>query len=238
MTGTTSAIGTIGTIGTGTTTAGSQAGVTLDDWGDLALLLGLPVALVAVAAVTATLVVARQASSRPRTGGPRVRFAVFRYDFWLDLHGVGRRRRRELRRELHANLVDSAARVGEREALRALGSLRRLAAESASATEDVAEPHRRPRWGPAASAALAALGIVALVELLAAMWWVTAAHDSGVSSVTGSLLLFPSSTIEWHSAADGASVAVQPGWLMLAAAALTFVAVSRPWHLLTRRRAS
>lgn len=39
----------------------------------------------------------------------RVENAVFSYSFWLDLRGIAGRRRRDLRRELRANLQDAAA---------------------------------------------------------------------------------------------------------------------------------
>ena len=38
--------------------------------------------------------------------------AVQQYDFWLDLRAVPMRRRRELRRELRANLTEASADVG------------------------------------------------------------------------------------------------------------------------------
>ena len=50
------------------------------------------------------------------------------YDLWLDLAGVPGRRRRELGRELRANLGDAAALVGSRKAVRNLGSIREMAA--------------------------------------------------------------------------------------------------------------
>ena len=42
----------------------------------------------------------------------RMRWVKFRFDFWLDIYGVPRRRRRDLRSELVGNLADAAREVG------------------------------------------------------------------------------------------------------------------------------
>ena len=68
----------------------------------------------------------------------RVAWAVTSYDWWLDLRGARRRRRRELRHELRTNLRDAAERVGAREAVQALGSTRRMAAEALPAARKAA----------------------------------------------------------------------------------------------------
>jgi hypothetical protein len=161
----------------------------------------------------------------------RVELAVLRYDFWLDLQGVPRRRRRELRRELRQNLDDAAQRVGSRTAVRQLGSLRALAAEGAEAV------HRpgTPRWSRAGVAAALAFGVVAVLEMLAVLWWVSAADSSGAATVSGALPLFPGSAVEYSETATSTALEVQPGWLVLAAAGATFAVVSRPWLLLTGR---
>jgi hypothetical protein len=56
--------------------------------------------------------------------------AVVGYDFWLEARGVAGRRRRDLRRELRANLSEAALDVGAREAVRRVGSPRVLALEA------------------------------------------------------------------------------------------------------------
>jgi len=208
-------------------TQGTAVGFTLDSWGDLALLLVPALLLVAVPLLLLPLSRRHGSSLADQL---RIRLAVLRYDAWLDLRGAGRRRRRELRRELHANLVDSTARVGGREAVRRLGPLRRLAAESV----DAAPPGAGPRWARGGGIAVCAIAAVLLLELLAAMWWAGGAHDSGVPTVRGSLLLFPGSVVELSRAGGGTSLELRPGWLVPAAAAVTFVAVSRPWLLLTK----
>lgn len=59
----------------------------------------------------------------------RIETALMIYGFWMDLRGTPGPRRRELRRELRANLRDAAAEVGTGTALDRLGGTRRLAAE-------------------------------------------------------------------------------------------------------------
>lgn len=70
----------------------------------------------------------------------RIERAVQSYDWWLDLRGAPRRRRRELRTELRSNLRDATAHVGSRAAVSGLGSTRQMAAEV------VPEDPTRPRW--------------------------------------------------------------------------------------------
>ena len=206
-------------------------GLTLDGGGDAVLLLAVAVAVVLVAAAVVLAAVRR----RPRDGSPgdrlRLGLAVLRYDAWLDLRGgVGRRRRRELREELRANLADASARVGSREAVRRLGPLRVLAAETAGGTR----PGGLPAWSRGVLSAACAFAAVLLLELLATMWWVGAAHDSGAPVVRGSLMLFPGSALEYGRLADGVAVEFHPGWLVLAAAAAAFTVASRPWLLIRR----
>jgi len=217
---------------TGETTA--EVGLTIDGRGDVALLLAIALAVVLVA-VAVVLLAARRRQPREGSLGDRLRLdlAVLRYDAWLDLRGgVGRRRRRELREELRANLADASAQVGSREAVRRLGPLRTLAAESAGG----GRPVGRPAWTHGALVAGYAFCGVLIVELLAVMWWTGAAHDSGAPTVRGSLTLFPGSAVEYSRAPGGMSLEFQPGWLVLAAAVVAFAVASRPW-LLARRTA-
>ena len=208
---------------------GTQAGFAFDSWADIALLLGAGLAVAAVPLLFLAPALQRQRGSL----GDRLRIglAVLRYDAWLDLRGgVGGRRRRQLRRELRANLVDASAQVGSRDAVRRLGPIRELAAEAADATR----PTARPAWGRGAVIAGRVFALVLLLEVLAVMWWLGGARDAGVPTVSGSLTLFPGSAVEYSRLAGGAAVRFQPGWLVLAAAAVAFAVASRPW-LLARR---
>jgi hypothetical protein len=218
----------------------TQVGFALDSWADIALILGVGLALAAAPLLILAPSLQRQRQEQPGSLADRLRInlAVLRYDAWLDLRGgVGGRRRRQLRRELRANLVDAAAQVGSRDAIRRLGPLRQLAAEAAEATRTTADSRARPAWGHGAAVAAQAFAVILLLELLAVMWWTGAAHDSGAPTVRGSLRLFPGSAVEYSRLTGGASLEFQPGWLVLAAAAVTFAVASRPW-LLARRRTS
>ena len=216
----------------GAATAG--VGLTIDGPGDAALFLVLLLALglAPVALVAALLVSRRRGRGGSLADRLRIDLAVLRYDAWLDLRGGVGRRRRELREELRANLVDATSQVGSREAVRRLGPLRTLAAEAAGA----ARPAGGPAWGYGALVGVYAFTAVLVLELLAAMWWTDAAHDSGAPTVRGSLTLFPGSAVAYSRLGDGMSLEFRPGWLVLAAAAVAFAVGSRPW-LLARRGA-
>jgi len=210
----------------------TQVGFALDSWADIALLLGVGLAVAAVPLLILTPGLQRQRGSL--TDRLRINLAVLRYDAWLDLRGgVGSRTRRQLRRELRANLVDASAQVGSRDAVRRLGPIRELAAEAGDATR----PTARPTWGRGGVVAARVFALVLLLEALALMWWLGGARDAGVPTVRGSLALFPGSAVEYSRLAGGTAVEFQPGWLVLAAAAVTFAVASRPW-LLARRPAS
>jgi hypothetical protein len=213
-------------------TTTTEIDISLDSWGDLVLFWAVPLA-VALVAVAAVLLTVQRRKSRGESLADRLRLdlAVLRYDAWLDLRGgVGRRRRRELREELRANLVDASAQVGIREAVRRLGPLRTLAAETAGGTRSVG----RPAWTRGLLFAAYAFSAVVILEMLAVLWWTGGAHDSGAPTVRGSLRLFPGSAVEYSQDAGGFALEFQPGWLTLAAAALAFAVASRPW-LLARR---
>ena len=59
------------------------------------------------------------------------------YDFWLDYYGTPGRQRRELRRELRANLDESTAERGWEAARDGLGSVRVLARASADSVREL-----------------------------------------------------------------------------------------------------
>jgi hypothetical protein len=159
----------------------------------------------------------------------RIEGAVQSYEWWLDLRGATVRRRRELRRELRANLLEAAKHCGARAAVGNLGSTRLMAAEAVSVDR------MRPRWTVGFQTALAALLLSSFAELLAALAWLdgaTAAHPD--HRVTGSLTLFPGSSAQYTP--PGLNLTFGPGWLCPAIGLLVLVAVARPWRALTRRR--
>jgi len=162
----------------------------------------------------------------------RLETAVQRYDWWLALRGAPGRRRRELRRELRANLADAAAAAGSRTAVRALGSTRTMAAEA------LPEDRTGVRWSAGLSAGAAAVGVVLLVEFWTALGWLDgagAAVAGRAGRAEGSLSLFPGSRLEYVEDASGLSLSFQPGWLALLAGLLVLLAVARPWRALRGR---
>ncbi|MBN1093718.1 hypothetical protein JKP75_14850 [Blastococcus sp. TML/M2B] len=157
----------------------------------------------------------------------RIERAVQSYDWWLDLRGAPRRRRRELRTELRSNLRDATAHVGSRAAVSGLGSTRQMAAEV------VPEDPTRPRWTAGLQAGGAALAIAVLVALLAGLAWADGAMSADANSpARGSVALLPGSSMEYEPLGDGFSVSTGVGWLPLAVGVLVFVAVARPWRAL------
>lgn len=162
----------------------------------------------------------------------RVQRAVLTYDFWLDFHGVPRRRRRDLRRELRANLLDAATRSGTGEAIAALGGIRRMASE-------VGVPDARPpRLTAGAYAAYIAVVVALLVQFLSALSWTQGAKVAlPDDKVTGGLPLFPDASVFYDPGiAGGDSFGLTTGWSPFLLGLLVFVLVGRPWRLLSLRR--
>lgn len=156
----------------------------------------------------------------------RVWIATWWYGVWLEYHGVAIRRRRELKRELRANLVEASAARSAREGINDLGGVRVLA--TAVAQSGV----RRPRWQIAGVAAAATLGIVLNVEFIAALNYVNGVIDSGGGVNAGVVFPFPGSSVSHDPVGPGFAVEVGLGWLPPALALLVFVLVARPWRLL------
>lgn len=156
--------------------------------------------------------------------------ALLAYDFFLDLRGMSRRRRRDLRQELRANLHEAAADQSGRAAVRALGSLRVMAVEACSV-----DPHR-PRWSAGAQAGVAAMAGTWLLTLLAAFVWMDGARTASPHQpVSGHLPFLPGSALTYHSVASGFVMDIDFGWTFLFIGVLTFVLVARPWRLFTRQ---
>ncbi len=164
----------------------------------------------------------------------RISWAVARYDFWMDVRGVPGRTRKDLRRELSANLQDAAASHGARSAILALGSPRTMA-------HSVAEAHAHAvRWAFGAYTALATFVLLQLSWVFSVIGFLDGVEASGVRgrAVTGS----PSPWGGEATAAFGAGgesiqiSAVMP--LSIAVIALVvFVVTAQPWRPLTHRRA-
>ncbi|MFZ0157617.1 MAG: hypothetical protein WAL50_01190 [Kineosporiaceae bacterium] len=194
-----------------------------------------PVAmLLALVALTALAAFARLGRPWDLDGlSPRDRFriavAVNRYDTWLSLRSVSRRRRRDLREELRTNLWAAARRVGAREALAAVGSLRDLAREATPARTG-------PRWLTGVGVALVTVELVVIAQFLVMSAWLDAAQASKVAEVASGIGLFPGMQARYTSApgADGLSVAMSPGPSPLVLGALAFLIASRPWRLARR----
>ncbi|HEX8496537.1 MAG TPA: hypothetical protein VF661_05015 [Actinomycetales bacterium] len=161
----------------------------------------------------------------------RIERAVQSYGWWLDLRGANGRRRRELRAELRANLVEAADRSSAVDAVAALGSTRAMAADALPADPS------RARWLAGAQAGVAALALTLMVEMLMGLAWLDGAMASGsAGTVTGSLTLFPGSQLSYSSPGGGLVVSVSPGWLCLVAGLLVTLVVARPWRTLRAAR--
>jgi len=159
----------------------------------------------------------------------RIERAVLSFDWWLDLRGAPGRRRRQLRRELRSNLVAATADAGSRAAVRHLGEMRRLAAET------VAEDGTRARWTAGLQAGATAVVATLLVQLLAALaWWDGAMAARPDGAVTGSLTPFPGSTLRYVPQDGGFALSLAPGWTSLAVGLLVLVVVARPWRVRAR----
>ena len=163
----------------------------------------------------------------------RIVGATLSYDLWLDYAGVPGQRRRDLRRELRANLGAATALVGSRDAVRGLGSTRGMAA-AASCPDPT-----RPRWTVGFTVGISLLGLSLLAELLAALSWLDGAMAATPESpVTGAMTFFPGSSLTYSPSASGFSLAVDVGWVCPAVGIIAFVLASRPWRFLTLRGGS
>jgi hypothetical protein len=109
----------------------------------------------------------------------RIERAVWVVDTWIG--DLPRRRRREIREELRANMLASAEEVGAREAVRRLGPLQRLAVGYLDAEFGDVSP--RPNWVRGVTWALA-VEIVLLAAIFAGMNGYTSALDAARASGT------------------------------------------------------
>ena len=162
----------------------------------------------------------------------RIADAVTSYDFWLSLKGVGGRRRRALRAELRANLWEATQRVGGKRAVAAIGSTRRLAAESLDAPSG---PQRRPRWGFGLAAGLVAAEVFVMFQIALSTVVVDTAQAVGAARVDVPVTMVPGMRTAYESAADdGFTFSTSFGPAPLVVGLVVFLVVARPWQLLRR----
>ena len=197
---------------------------------DVLALLALPAIALTVTGV-ALFLVARPWELR---GGSwpdklKVAHAVINYDFWLDVFGVGGRRRRELRAELRGNLWEAARQVGGRQAIHGVGSVRRLARQTA------VESRREQGWSYGVMAGMVAFSIVLLLQLVAATVVADSAHAAAAGRLSVPVTLLPGTEVTYESLPHGGFVlAVSAGFMPLVVAVVVFAVASRPWLLLRR----
>jgi hypothetical protein len=165
----------------------------------------------------------------------RIENALLRYDFWLEMRGVGGRRRRELRRELRANLGEASADVGTTRALFGIGSPKELAH---AATD--ADPYR-PRWSQGAIWAAVVLGLVLFALMFTATAFTAGVEASGVTGETVRGTVFPWFGVDFAARVEpdrgGLAVGASGSFLhVLGLPLLTFVLVAKPWRVLRWRR--
>lgn len=155
---------------------------------------------------------------------------VRRYDFWLETKGVPRRRRREHRSEMRANLNDAAAAEGRiAPALDRLGSPRALAHEASEALG----ARQRPVWTQGLYAALALFVVGMWVAFLSASVWADAVQAAGVEhEVKGTATLLPGLDFSAHIRPDYIAFEVDGLQWMVLASAVVFLVASRPWRAL------
>ncbi len=157
----------------------------------------------------------------------RSELAVQRYDFWLDLRGVPRRRRRDLRRELRANLADAASHSSIGEALVGIGSPRSLAHDMAEVTAS------RPRWSAGVLCALVVLMVLGLAWMFSLVGFLEGVQASGVTGRDVSGSVFPwlgevSARVE--PGGSGLSVSGILPVTVWGPALLVLLLVARPWR--------
>ena len=163
----------------------------------------------------------------------RIVGATLSYDLWLDLAGVPGRRRRELGRELRANLGDATALVGSRKAVRNLGSIREMAAAANSP-----DP-KRPRWTVGFTVGLSLFGLSLFAETIAALTWFDGVMAAAPEArVTGAMTFFPGSSLTYSPSASGFSASLGFGWVCLLVGFIAFILAAQPWRLLLRHTVS
>ena len=161
----------------------------------------------------------------------RIESAILRYDFWLEMRGVGGARRRDLRHELRTNLTDAQAEVGTTRALFGIGSPKELAH---AATDP--DPSR-PRWSQGLMWAAGTLLVLLAWLAVTSLNLVRAVEATGTTQpVDVSPFPWFGTTFTVHSAPDVLEASIAPLWQLFAGPLLAFLLVAQPWRLLRRRR--
>jgi hypothetical protein len=161
----------------------------------------------------------------------RILGATMSYDLWLDFAGVPGRRRRNLRRELRANLGDATAFIGSREAVRGLGSTRTMAA-AANAPDPT-----RPRWTVGFTVGMSIFALSIMGQFFAALSWVDGVMAAAPETiVTGAMTFYPGSSLTYDPSGSGFSVAIDFGWICLLIGCTAFALAAQPWRLLRQQR--
>lgn len=163
----------------------------------------------------------------------RIAWLSARYDLWLDLASVPRRDRRDLRSELVANVNDAAAVVGVPPAIANIGSVRRLAKQTAY------EGDLRSAWTAAIVAGFSTVVGLFVGFLFLSLYYIEGVLDAGSDEVVSSWLFpFYGSMVEVEPAtADGLGFTVSPGFLPFVAGLVVFVAIAKPWRAIRRHQA-
>ncbi len=163
----------------------------------------------------------------------RIAWLSARYDLWLDLASVPRRDRRDLRSELVANVNDAAAVVGVPSAIANIGSVRRLAKQTALDGE------LRSAWTAAITAGFSTLVGLTIGFFFLSLYYIDGALDAGSNEVVSSWLFpFFGSMVEVEPATtDGLGFSVSPGPLPFIAGIIVFVVVAKPWRAIRRDQA-
>lgn len=161
----------------------------------------------------------------------RIESAILRYDFWLEMRGLKGARRRDLRRELRANLRDASGDVGTTRALFGIGSPKELAY---AATD--ADPSR-PRWSQGLLWATGTL-LLLLVWLAITTATIIATLNAAPAADSAEVSPFPwfGTTFAVTSTPDLVKAHVEPVWQLFWFPVLVFLLVAQPWRRLRRRR--
>lgn len=161
----------------------------------------------------------------------RIETAIARYDFWLEMRGVRGSRRRDLRRELRANLTEAGADVGTTRALFGIGSPKELA-YAATDTDP-----SRPRWSQGLIWGAGTLALLIVWLLVTSLNIVQTVEAAGATQPVD-VRPFPwfGTTFTVQSSPGTLEASVSPLWQVFVGPLLVFLIVAQPWRLLRRGR--